>query len=161
MATDLIGPTLQAALTCAAASLTPPVGRVALYPGGQVAYDDCCDGQVWARLISLVPSGSPANAGRQSTPCGVLLWTVTIGVGVLRCAATLDDQGFAPPASVLTADTLQMTQDMADLSEALQCCFAPQLGRLTMLRWDPLGPQGMCVGGEWTVVALIDNCACP
>lgn len=155
---------LERALACADAALSPPVARAALYPGGQVAWDNCdCGGQVWVRLISLVPSGNPINnQGRNlTTPCGVLMWTATIGVGVLRCAATVDDVGNAPTAAQLTADTVQMTTDLADLSAALQCCVAPQLNKLSMVRWDPLGPDGGCVGGEWQVTALVDNCRCP
>lgn len=160
MATDLLGPVLSTALACADAALIPQVGRAALYPGSSVAWDDCCEGQVWVRLISLTPSGNPANSRNQLTPCGVLMWTATIGVGVLRCAATLDDAGNAPSPALLNADTLQMTQDMINIAEALQCCLAPQLGKLSMTRWDPLGPNGGCVGGEWVATLLIDNCRC-
>jgi hypothetical protein len=90
--TDLIGPLLEAALDCADLAIEPRAGRAALYPGAEVAWDDCCDGQVYARLISMTPSGSPATGARVVSPCGVLIWAVTIGVGVIRCAAVVDDQ---------------------------------------------------------------------
>lgn len=161
MTTDLLAPLLAQALACADAALEPQAGRAALYPGGQVAWDDCCEGQVWVRLISLVPSGNPINTRNQSTPCGVVLWTVTLGVGALRCAAVVDELGQAPSPTALTANTNQMTADASALSEALQCCLAPTVNKLIMLRWDPLGPDGACVGGEWQVTVLLDNCRCP
>jgi hypothetical protein len=156
--------TMAAALDCAAGALNPPAGRAALYPGGQVAWDQCdCDGQVWVRLISLVPSGGPiSERGRNlTTPCGVLMWTATLGVGVVRCVTSLDSQGNPPTAAELTADTVQMTADLADLAAALQCCLAEQVNKLTMVRWDPLGPDGGCAGGEWQVTVLMSNCECP
>jgi hypothetical protein len=158
---DPFAPLLAQALACADAALEPQVGRAVLSPGGPVAWDDCCDGQVWVRLISLVPSALPANAGRNAAPCGVMQWTATLGVGVLRCVASLDDAGNAPTPAQLSVDTRQMTADVADLSAALQCCLAPHVNRLIMLRWDPLGPQGGCAGGEWQVQVLVDNCRCP
>ena len=158
---DRIGPLLAATLACADAALDPQVGRASLYPGAEIAYDDCCDGQVWVRLISLTPAGNPTATRTTANPCGVLMWAATIGIGALRCAATLDDQGNAPTPAQLTADTHQMTADAAALSQAIQCCLTPQVNRATILRWDPLGPSGGCVGGEWTVTVLTDNCPCP
>lgn len=164
VATDLLGPTMAAMLACADASLTPAVGRAALYPGGQVAWDDCCEGQVWVRLISMTPLANIASGqgggGNLSTPCGPLMWIATFGVGSLRCANSLDDNGNAPSPTVLTSETNQMTLDMSALMQALQCCFGPQVGKMNMLRWDPLGPDGGCVGGEWTLQVWIDNCGC-
>lgn len=155
---DRAGQLLTVALACVADVLDPPVGRAVLAPGSAVAWDDCCDGQVWVRLISLVPKPDPTGL---STPCGPSIWVATLGIGVVRCVATVDDQGYAPPASALITDTLQMTADMTALSEAIQCCLAPQTGKTSMLRWEPSGPEGGCAGGEWTITVLIDNCGCP
>lgn len=148
---------LTAALECAAAGLTRPAGRVALYPGGEVAWDQCdCDGQLWVRLTEMERAG---DGDRNGTPCGPLLWKATLGVGVIRCVGTLDDQGNSPPTNRLNMDTLQMTQDMSDLAVAMTCCLSPQLeeSRLQMLTWNPLGPQGGCAGGEWVFTVLVST----
>jgi len=163
MSLDLIGPMMSAMLSHAAAALTPPVARVALYPGGSIAFDDCCTGQVWVRLISIAPAtGQRTTSYTTILPCGVTMWIVEVGIGVLRCAATIDDFGRAPSPAALTADTLQMTQDQADLSMAIQCEMTqiPQLERLSPVSWLPLGPDGGCLGGEWRVTTLVDNCRC-
>jgi hypothetical protein len=128
-----------------------------------VAWDGCECGQVWVRLISIAPAtGRRTSSFTSVLPCGVELWTVEVGIGVLRCAATLDDSGRAPSAAALTADTLQMTQDQANLSAAIQCEMSHiwQVDRLSPVSWLPLGPDGGCVGGEWRVTTLVDNCRC-
>jgi hypothetical protein len=160
-ATDVVGPVLSELLVCAAAAL-PEHARAALYPGSEVAWDDCCDGQVWVRLVSLVPTGSPVQP-TGLLPCGVVLWLATVGVGAVRCAHVVNDQGDAPSVAELTADTLGVTADAAALSQAIQCCMTavPGVERLSPLRWDPLGPSGGCVGGEWLVSMQLPNCACP
>lgn len=154
---DLIYPLLTKALDCAVAALDPPPERVAVYPGNEVAWDDCCDGQVWSRLVSLAPTGSTTT---QQARCGVVLWLVTLAVGSLRCAAVVDEQGHAPLPTALSADSEQMALDCSALMVALECCLAPQVASLRMLGWAPLGPQGGCVGGEWTFTVLMDNCQC-
>lgn len=161
-----VGGVLAALRDCAAAALDPVPGRVSLYSGAQEAWDDCCSGQLWVRLISAVP-GSTQTAGARgysqaSLPCGALSWSVTAGIGVLRCAATVDDNGVAPAPVELNAETLQMTADVAALSRAIECCGAGIQGieKLTSVSWTPKGPSGGCVGGEWTVTFLVLACNC-
>lgn len=164
MAQNLIGDLLGEMLDVAKCSLDPAPGRAALYSGAQVAYDDCCDGQVWVRLISLEPHTGDPRTSRAMGPCGVIAWRASIGVGVLRCAAKMADNGDPPPPGVLTAETLQMTRDMSALSEAVTCTIPRTiqgLMKMQVTRWDPLGPEGGCVGGEWTVQALVNTCQCP
>lgn len=160
MVLDLVGPILSTALVCAREGLSVPVGRILVAPGGVPAWDACCDGMLWTRLIEMLPAETSASSRFTATPtapCGVLLWQATLGVGLLRCAVV----GEAPPVAALTAEALGVTRDAAELSAALQCCLAGQVAKLRMLRWDPLGPDGGCVGGEWQVTTLVDNCACP
>lgn len=159
---------LGAALDAAAAALHPAVGRAFIAPGAEVAWDDCCGGQVWSRIVELVPAQAYANqaasggfGGAVPQPCGVIMWQLTFAVGVLRCASTLDDTGVPPSPAVLTREANQITQDAADLAEAMQCVLAPQTERLRMIRWDALGPQGGCAGGEWQVAVILPACGCP
>mgnify|MGYP000901333097 CR=1 FL=1 len=152
--TDLIGPAMQALLANVQLELSPSVGRAALYPGGEVAWDDCCDGQLWVRLAAILPN---PGAGQ---PCGVMTWTATFGIGVVRCISVLDDEGRAPAPAALTTDTLRMTGDTAALIKAIQCQAIPRAESLTVVRWEPLGPEGGCAGGEWLVSVKFMNCGC-
>lgn len=160
MATDLLGPLLQAVLAEVQARLTEPVGRASLTPGAEVAWDDCCRGQLWVRVAETTPSGSGTQSGSRQ-PCGVHLWQVVLGVGVMRCAHVLDDDGEAPTPAQLTADTVATTRDRADVEEAITCGMASLAEQVHLVRWDPLGPQGGCVGGEWLFIARIGTCGCP
>jgi hypothetical protein len=153
MADDLIHPVLLGMLGCAATALHPPPGRALVSPG-PVAWDDCCDGQVWVRLVSLAPIPAATQ------PCGVTMWQANIAVGVLRCASVLDDQGVAPPAARITAEAGMVSQDATNLAHAIQCCMCPLAERINISNWVSLGPEGGCVGGEWMLTALIPNCRC-
>ena len=163
MAADLIGPLLGRVLDEAYSVLDPKPSRKALYSGSQVAWDDCCEGQVWVRLVAMEPVTGDPRQNRAMGPCGVLMWRATIGVGILRCAAVLNDDGSAPSPTVLTAETLTMTSDMSALAQAISCSIPTNikgLMKMQVIRWDPLGPDGGCVGGEWTVQALVNTCKC-
>lgn len=135
----------------AALDTTPP-GRVLLMPGANPVWDDCCEsgGQLWVRVMNVVPAtGKPPK-------CPVLGWRATLGIGVIRCAHVVDDHGYAPTAEQMSGDTVQMTQDMADVGRALLCSGLVS----TVTNWLPAGPDGGCVGGEWTVTVTYDWCGC-
>lgn len=160
MATDLFGPLLEDALTAASRACTSAKRQIIAV--GEVAFDDCCDGQVWARLISAVPAPQTNQTPAAAQACGVVMWDATVGIGMVRCAATVNDQGAAPAPSVLCYEALTATADMAALQAAISCDLAPTRGarRVRFLRWDAIGPEGGCVGGEWQISVLVDVCGC-
>lgn len=148
---DPVGPVLTALTALVGAALTPTPGRLLSAPGGEVAWDSCCDGMAWVRVKSV-------EAANTTSQCGPTLWVVTFGAGALRCAATVDDRGRAPKPATLTAEALQMTADQGAIASALACA---NIQWLNLISWEPLGPQGGCVGGEWTLTVKIPTCACP
>lgn len=163
--TDLFADTMQTLLDCAEQALNVcdrSVGRAFLAPGQQVAHDDCCDGQLWVRLISAFPSGRPFPNPDSAQPCGILLMALQLGLGIVRCAHTVDDNGNAPTPEELTEDTLGGTLDASILLSAIQCCELPlATDKLIGLgTWTPSGPQGGCVGGEWSLTVGVGNCGC-
>lgn len=127
----------------------PRPGRVHLMPGADVVWDDCCDGQVWTRVISVTPN-------RGKGPCSVVSWTAEVAVGAVRCAATVDNRGNPPSPKAMTADTVAMLDDMHALEHVVQC--SPHVSRIG--GWRPIGPQGGCLGGEWTVNVRYGSCEC-
>lgn len=125
--------------------------------GAQVAWDDCCDGQLWARLVTLEPGepvGGRNSGARMSGPCGYTHYFASVELGIVRCALVLDDQGTAPNAADLTAEGLAGLADMGALLEAIKCFPATR----SISRWTPTGPQGGCVGGFWTLSIRLDDC---
>lgn len=143
--------------TCIQTELTPTPRRTILPPGTEVVWDECCDGQSWVRVISQAP-GSAVE--RRSGNCTPSMWEVTLGIGVIRCAAVPDAMGNPPSAVKLARDTDQMLTDAEAIKQALACCMNSDLS-LRFLSWSPKGPQGGCVGGEWTIIIKIGNCGCP
>lgn len=129
-----------------------------LAPGEQVAWDNCCEdngvgGQLWVRCISVSP-GWPKNDTEQK--CGVRLATATLGVGVVRCAHTLDDQGNPPTGEEMTSDAVKLMEDMEDMFSGIVTNYEwhHNVGMYT-----PVGPDGGCAGGEWTVAVRIQPCS--
>lgn len=151
---------LAAILGCVREELDPAPGRVLIAPGEQVAWDACCDGQLWVRVVGVrdVTAELGGRSGADGS-CAVLAWGVTVGVGVLRCTPSVDDRGRAPSAGEVTGSAEQVLADMAATSRALLCC-AP-VSRPRSLAWAPLGPEGGCAGGEWTFEVWLGVCACP
>ena len=139
---------LDDVLSVTAGYLTEDVGRYFVAPGGEIAWDDCCNGQHWLRVTSVEPVISGAY-----TPC-LIGWNVNIGLGVVRCVAVLDDRGIAPSAAALTADACTILADTSALARALlETGGVASVGcveNVTMNTWSPLGPTGGCAGGEWT-----------
>lgn len=154
---DRLTPIMQALLDCVNGNLTYPVNIKTIAPGASVAWDDCCNGELWVRVMSLAAAGNPSMQ-----PCSSH-YLVQVGVGVIRCAAVVNDQGVSPSGAQMSADAAQTFKDFADIMQAINCCFAPLteslgVGTLRIGNWSPLGPQGGCVGGEVTMSFNYDAC---
>ena len=159
-ALDLIFPVLHGLLGHAEGALDPAPGRSLVQVGQEVAWDDCCDGQVWTRLISITPMEGGGRA--PNALCGVTAWQATIGVGTIRCVSVVDDRGVAPLASMITGEAEQMALDLQALQQVILCTLGtlPNVHRVTVGNWTPLGPLGGCAGGEWTVDVILPACGC-
>jgi len=125
-------------------------GRLILVaPGTQVAWDDCCKGQLWARLVRL--EAAPVKPG---TSCGPDFFIATLELGIVRCVSTVDDRGRVPSAARISEDGMSGLVDMGVLLEAIQC--SPRTR--TVGKWTPAGPNGGCAGGSWEFTVRLDNC---
>lgn len=159
---DSLGPRLERVLTAAETALTEcsrPVGLVHLAPGAQVAWDNCCEdgGQLWVRVIEVYPSGRPFPARDSEQQCGLTTIAARVGLGAIRCAHVVGDNGIAPSAAQMTSDALGATADMSVLLGVLECEVEKPY---KIDRWRPLGPQGGCAGGEWEFIIGLDWCGC-
>lgn len=147
---------LRDLLTSALASEGRPVGRSLVAPGLEVAWDDCCDGQVAVRLISIYPTGNPYPALDSIQNCGVTMLGLEIGVSVMRCSPSLNDDGSAPSPGLLSANASDLTADaittLGVLTTELPSILDPMFAKSVKVgAWTPAGPLGGCAGGEWTV----------
>lgn len=157
MATDQIGPVLAEYVAAATAALSPMPERIITYqPGAEVAWDGCCDGQLWGRVVTISPGGvQPIKAN--GLPCGIGHWDVTLALGIIRCVGVVNDKGKPPTAERITNDGAQMLADLAALQEVITCLGFTR----TVVAWTPVGPQGGCAGGEWTFTVRLGGCGCP
>lgn len=139
-------------------AISPGVCRVTLDPGNNTAWDTCgdntCssgDGQLWANITTL-------TASPQQGPCQTITWAATIGV--VRCAATVRDDGTPPSSDAVQADAWQQALDADTIWSALTCCDTrpESLRDVAVVAWVALGPTGGCVGGQWTVRGQLDVC---
>lgn len=147
---------------------TPP-GRVELTPGNLPAWDDCCAGQLYLRVVEIFPSGSPfpvfdsAQAGAAGK-CAVKLMAVHLAIGIIRCAHSIDGDGDAPTPQQVTSDGYQMIEDMQILLDVIMCQVETirKVMKVKLDRWAPQGVNGGCHGGEWNFFIAVDPClTCP
>lgn len=131
-------------LAAAQQHLTDSVGRVVLSPGEEPAWDDCCQGQLYVRLRQVQPRNSEPG-------CFATAWTYRLAIGVVRCAATVNNQGEPPSARQVTNDAEEMLRDMNQLQQTLL-----DVGHTSQVEeWQPLGPSGGCHGGEWLFTSIL------
>lgn len=137
-----------------------PVGPVCLcgpVPGLSPAWDGCtgCDndacGMAYVRLGPVTPYESFPIPEVEGVGCRrPLMYTVV--AGALRCMPTPDGGG--PLSNQESAEvSVRQWADMWSLYRAIKCCPA---SLISVGAYQPLGPQGACVGGEWTFWVSLD-----
>lgn len=174
MAAD-ITPILQSVLSAASSALNEEhrsPARVEMTPGTLPAWDDCCDGQLYLRVIEVYPTAgknSPfpqidvSQSGAAGSACSIHALAVHIGLGVIRCAATVDDAGNSPTTVAVTSDAVLMLDDMATLLDVLVCVVPSTIRGIQGMkldRWIPQGVEGGCHGGEWGAFFAVNPCLC-
>lgn len=168
MAVDL-KPILNGVLSAASSAFeeagTAP-GRVELTPGNLPAWDDCCEGQLYLRVIEVFPSlpfpQFDVDQKGAGGACAIKLLDVHIGLGIIRCAHSIDDDNNAPTPEEVTSDGFEMLDDMSTLLEVVVCQLEGIRGimKIKLDRWTPQGVNGGCHGGEWGVHLAVDPCLC-
>lgn len=141
------------ALETARAHIGTPVGRALVAPGASVVWDECCDGQLYIQPldISLNMSGG-CVAG----------WKIRAALGIIRCVSTVNSRGKSPTETQLTDDAVQGLNDMQDLYCVLlnNVSSIPYIEKLTLDKWEPIGVEGGCAGGEWEFNFTWLGCSC-
>lgn len=142
--------------------------RTFVAPGGSPAWDACCDcgtgeGMAWVQISQVFPTDNFPVQQTGAMRCAPTGYGVQLVVGILRCAATLDDTGRAPSQERLTADAHKVQRDRAIVQEAIRCCYIDTAdpGSYVIGPWTPLGPTGGCVGGQTTLSVVVPSCRCP
>ena len=155
---------LRALLECAEDALTEfPVCRSFINPGDDAAHDVCSrsgenDGQLWVAHLGSTP-GWPSPTGEPTT-C-TTAWAEQIEIGIVRCArGKVTDQGTAPTVEQIIEDAENQERDRLILRQVILCCMPVEGKDLVVRGWEPIPPQGGCVGGLWTFAVRDAGCAC-
>lgn len=150
-------------LCCARDKLVVPVCRSFINPGGNAPHDVCTaedgkDGQLW--VANLSSSGGWPSVTSNPITCAVPFAEV-IEIGIVRCTKSdLQDTEFLPDPEDITADAIQQQKDKDALKAAILCCWEIDGKDMLSPLWEPIEPQGGCVGGTWTVTIRNASCDC-
>lgn len=145
MAANLALTSYLHALLDRAKEYVDPAPEVAIIaPGAEVAWDNCC-GQLWVRVVDFGPPSGVRQTRKADGSLCAMRRQAQIEVGMLRCAAVVNDQGQPPTEQELNEDGAQVLADAEGLWALLSC----EVKVREVLRWTPVGPAGGCVGGHW------------
>jgi hypothetical protein len=104
---------------------------------------------VYARLARIFPFTTFPLESDEATCATPLAYE--IAVGAVRCIPVYEDGSPLDPGDSLDA-SLALIQDAMAMRKAIECCFGGDDIDIQLSAWEPQGPDGGCVGGEWTVV---------
>lgn len=163
IAQDLLA-CLQAALAAGPAPITPE--HVMLRAGAEVTPllgtkdDECCRGLGWVRIDGV--SGVRNVGDKLNVSCFQAERTLTVELGVVRCAPTAQDISGVPTETQWTAAALQLDADMGAMETAVCCAFASldatPAEEVSVRSYQPLGVDGNCIGGTMLVDIRMTNC---
>lgn len=145
MAANLALTSYLHALLARAKEYVDPAPELAIIaPGSEVAWDNCC-GQLWVRVVDYGPPSGVRQTRKADGSLCAMRRQATIELGMLRCAAVVDDQGQPPTEQEINEDGAQVLADAEGLWLLLSCDVKVR----ELIRWTPVGPNGGCVGGHW------------
>jgi hypothetical protein len=134
-------------------SCGPIIGELVLEYCGACA-DGKCGGQAWVRLVSVFPSVEFPAPLLATNNCAAPL-AFQLEVGIVRCkplGSTSGVRGFVPPNLEQTVEALRLqTADIAAMRRAVQCCFGNTDQDYILGQYQPVTPDGSCLGGAFTV----------
>lgn len=115
---------------------------------GQVAYDDCCEGQLWIAVDRLFLYETFPTPTTRPVTCNPTLGA-DMSIGILRCAPTPTSDGRAPTFMQLDTSSSQTLREGTIIMSSLICCLlqnGPRHRRFTIGSQVPIGPTGGCIG---------------
>jgi hypothetical protein len=131
---------------------------------GEVAPDECCCralpggslccGMAWVRCTGSYPSTVFPTPDGQAQHT-IDSFAAILELGVLRCAPGPDDHGQPPTVDELEEVARQVHVDAKSMRMAVRCCFTANSRNVLLGAWQPVGPEGACVGGVLTITVRV------
>ena len=158
-------------LACLQAELTAPATAFPILPqyvmlraGSEVtpllgtAADECCRGLGWVRIASITGVRQLKDL---TDPCSAAERTLTLELGVARCAPTAPVSG-VPTEDQWTVAATQLDSDQGSMEAAICCAFDDLEGsaaeEVAVGEYRPFGVDGNCIGGTMTVEISMSAC---
>lgn len=126
-----------------------------LYPGALVSWDYCGEcsagrcGMGYVRLAEVFPYTVFPQQELDLRCTRPLAWTVE--VGALRCLPQPPDGSPLDPVAMADIAVIQAL-DASALYRAVKCCGTEAAVEV----YQPVGPQGGCVGGFWRAYLAVE-----
>lgn len=142
-----------------------PVCRIPITFHESMPAADGCDcfcedggqGQGWVRWVDTAPSKAAANTA--GSACADGIFDVIVEAGLYRCWP-VPELGPLPEAEEQDAALGLMLDSMA-LRKSLQCCPAFAGEPWELVRAEPTGPLGGCIGSVIQARFIRYDCGCP
>jgi hypothetical protein len=135
--------------------------RTCVYNGGQVAADDCCDGQLYGRWErSYLTRNFPVPTIDAIRCVNGTMLGVDLAVGILRCAPTLDDNGEPPSCEAIDESAQLLHFDASTVAYAVACTLELNGVEWVFRSQGPLSTEGGCVGSEFQFTVQAEACLC-
>jgi hypothetical protein len=128
---------------------------IGVLPGALVAHDYCSPcgptkcGMAWVRLAAL--NEWVDQSGLDTSRC-TALFTATYEMGIIRCHQTSDDRGNPMSMAYQAESTRVQLAEMAAMKRVILCSDLMRNMEAAIGGYQPIGPEGACVGGAWSVV---------
>lgn len=142
------------------------INRQCVVPG-EIVWDNCQCGQLVIAESRRFPSNAfPLEQVDHTAECGAAWLVLDAKLNLTRCAPAIDVNGNPPKCVDLTASAKQLSKDMTDIRQAVECCLdgmynANQIIAYELGAQEIVGPEGGCVGSELTIFIGVPNgCGC-
>jgi hypothetical protein len=131
-------------------------GRSCVVPGVEAAWDDCCDGQLAVIMPNVYASETfPGAPGGGSSGCGATYLVQNYAIELVRCTATVDEQGNPPTCDQLDVDAQRLSEDAHAVRRAIFAVLDANDGNTFLdyrvLDQPSLGPTGGCAGSRLSI----------
>lgn len=134
---------------------------------GEIAWDQCQCGQlVISEQRRFLSRSFPVEEVDHTAECGGP-WLVTqLSLSLARCVPDMDVNGQPPAVADLTTAAGQLSKDMTDTQQGVQCCLdnlynANQVEAWELGAFEVVGPSGGCAGFSLLVYLGHTNpCGC-
>lgn len=129
-----------------------------LYPGTNPPFEYCgsCSstmcGVGYVALETVTQYTALAVPGFSDFDCQTPLQAL-VRVGVLRCFP-LEEDGSTSAPEVVESSAIDLMEDMDAIRQAVLCCFQ---GQSKLVEYRTIGPEGACVGGEWSAYIALEE----